>query len=55
MLEARCPKCGYHCYGWALTEPKHQICPECGSKLELIREQNKDEEKRIKNKEKGKQ
>jgi len=35
MLEARCPKCGYHCYGWALTEPEEQTCPKCGTKLEI--------------------
>jgi len=33
--EAVDPKCGYHCYGWALTELEHQTCPNCGSKLEL--------------------
>jgi len=36
MLEARCPKCGYHCYGWALVKPEERVCPKCGSKLELI-------------------
>jgi len=38
MLEAKCPKCGYHCYGWTLTEPEHQPCPECGCKLEIYQE-----------------
>lgn len=35
MPEARCPKCGYHCYGWALTNPEHQICPKCGTRLQI--------------------
>jgi len=35
MPEAKCPKCGYHRYGWALTEPEHQTCPKCGTKLEI--------------------
>lgn len=38
MLEARCPKCGYHCYGWALVKLEERTCPRCGSKLELIHE-----------------
>ena len=35
MLEGKCPKCGFHCVGWALRNPEHQICPECGAKLEI--------------------
>ncbi|MBA7505258.1 hypothetical protein ES706_03923 [subsurface metagenome] len=35
MLEARCPKCGALFYGWALTEPEHQTCLECGTELEI--------------------
>ncbi len=38
MPEARCPKCGYHCYGWALANPEQQTCPECGTKLEIYQE-----------------
>lgn len=38
MLEGRCPKCGYQCYGWALTNPEQQACPECGTKLEIYQE-----------------
>jgi len=38
MLEGKCPKCGYHCFGWALLEPEHQTCPECGCPLEFIYE-----------------
>ncbi len=33
MLEGKCPKCDYHCYGWALLEPENQTCEQCGSKL----------------------
>ena len=42
--EAKCPKCGYHCCGWALLEPEHQICPKCGCKLELVREQKSEKD-----------
>ncbi|MBA7502820.1 hypothetical protein ES706_01417 [subsurface metagenome] len=38
MLEARCPKCGYHCYGPGLTKPEYQTCPICGTKLEIHQE-----------------
>ena len=34
--EAVCPKCGYHYYGWALLQPEHQTCSNCGGKLELV-------------------
>jgi len=30
MLEGRCPKCGIRYYGWALLNPEHQTCPDCG-------------------------
>ena len=30
MLEGKCPKCGYHCAGWALQFPHNQACPKCG-------------------------
>ena len=46
MLEARCPKCGYHCYGWALVKSEERICPKCGSKLELIHEHKPQTEKK---------
>ena len=36
MLEGKCPKCGYHCVGWALRFPRHQACPRCGIGLEII-------------------
>ena len=35
MPEGRCPKCGYHCIGWGLREPRNQICPKCGVGLEI--------------------
>jgi ribosomal protein S27AE len=35
MLEGTCPKCGYHCAGWALRFPQNQMCPKCGTGLEL--------------------
>lgn len=46
MLEAKCPKCGYHCYGWALVKLEERICPKCGSKLELIHEHKPQKEKK---------
>lgn len=35
MIEGKCPKCGLHCAGWALLNPRHQTCPECGTGLEI--------------------
>jgi ribosomal protein S27AE len=35
MLEGTCPKCGYHCAGWALHFPQNQMCPRCGTGLEI--------------------
>ncbi len=42
MLEGKCPKCGYHCLGWALTNPEHQTCDQCGSKLVITEDRTKD-------------
>lgn len=42
MPEGRCPKCGALFYGWALTEPENQTCPECGTKLEIHQEKGKE-------------
>jgi len=44
MLEGRCPECGYHCYGWASTEPEHQTCPKCGTRLEIYQENSEAKE-----------
>ena len=38
MLEGRCPKCGYRCYGWFLRFPRNQSCPKCGTALEINEE-----------------
>ncbi len=38
MLEGRCPKCGYRCYGWVLRFPRNQSCPKCGTALEIYEE-----------------
>jgi len=35
MLEGRCPKCNFHCFGWALKEEKYQTCPKCKTRLEI--------------------
>ena len=37
MLEGKCPKCGYHCIGWALQSPRYQSCPRCGIGFEIIK------------------
>jgi hypothetical protein len=34
-LEAICPKCGEHFYGWALGNPRNQWCLKCGCGLEI--------------------
>lgn len=41
MLEGKCPKCGYHVFGWALRFQRYQICPECDIKLEIIEDGNR--------------
>ncbi len=35
MLAGKCPKCGYQCFGWALSFPRYQACPKCGVGLEI--------------------
>ena len=35
MLASKCAKCGKHFVGWALSVPKNQKCPYCGSKLAI--------------------
>jgi hypothetical protein len=34
--EGRCPKCGSRYYGWALANPRHQMCNKCGTALEIL-------------------
>ena len=36
MLTGICPKCGNTHWGWALTEERHQTCPECGSLIKVM-------------------
>ena len=35
MFEGKCPKCGSHYWGWALTKPQHKFCSKCGSCLAI--------------------
>ena len=35
MLEGKCRKCGTYRSGWALLNPRHQTCPNCGVALEI--------------------
>ncbi len=35
MLEGKCPNCGSCFYGWALKNPLHQKCNNCGTRLEV--------------------
>jgi phage FluMu protein Com len=35
MLEGKCPKCGFHSLGWALSDSRHQTCPKCGTLFEI--------------------
>jgi uncharacterized OB-fold protein len=37
-MKGKCPKCGARYYGWALKEPVHQYCDECGSELDVYEE-----------------
>lgn len=32
---AQCPQCGSRHCGWALLNPRHQICPHCGASLKI--------------------
>jgi len=34
-MKGKCPKCGASYYGWALENPLHQRCEQCGSSLEI--------------------
>ena len=34
-MKGKCPRCGARYFGWALKEPVHQYCDECGSELEV--------------------
>jgi len=38
MIEGRCHKCGYRCFGWALRSPRNQSCPNCGTALDIYEE-----------------
>ena len=33
MLVGKCAKCGKQYIGWALSQPEHQYCDDCGIKL----------------------
>jgi hypothetical protein len=35
MLEGKCPNCGACYYGWALKNPLHKTCLNCGAALEI--------------------
>jgi hypothetical protein len=35
MLVGKCPKCGVYYFGWSLRNPRHQMCGECGTGLEI--------------------
>ena len=36
-LEGICPKCGMRYYGWALKNPRYQMCGKCGIGLDIMR------------------
>jgi len=38
MLEGACPKCGARYYGWALRNPRNQMCHKCGTALRITDE-----------------
>ncbi len=38
MIEAKCPKCRKKFFGWALAQPKHQTCDDCGATLVIRRD-----------------
>jgi uncharacterized OB-fold protein len=38
VMKGICPKCGAIYYGWALNNPKEQLCGHCGSGLEIFRQ-----------------
>ncbi len=38
MLVSKCARCGKQYFGWALSNPEHQKCPYCGSRLAIHNE-----------------
>jgi hypothetical protein len=36
-LEGICPRCGARYYGWALKNPRYQMCGKCGVGLDIMR------------------
>jgi uncharacterized OB-fold protein len=34
-MKGKCPRCGAIYYGWALGNPLHQRCEQCGGSLEI--------------------
>ena len=36
MLTGTCLNCGTAYWGWALTEKRHETCPECGSLIKVV-------------------
>lgn len=33
MIEGTCPRCGQRYFGWALLQPRNQMCAKCGAGL----------------------
>ena len=41
MLEGICPECGSRYYGWALRNPRYQMCSKCGIALDITEDGQK--------------
>lgn len=41
MIKGKCPNCGQFYFGWALMQPRKQICAECNAKLVFTQEEQK--------------
>jgi len=40
MIQGKCPKCGQFYFGWALIQPRNQMCTVCNISL-LINQEGK--------------
>ncbi|MFC1954397.1 hypothetical protein ACFLVZ_01045 [Chloroflexota bacterium] len=41
MLTGKCPKCAWDFYGWALSQPRNQMCGNCGTALKVFEDGEK--------------
>jgi rRNA maturation endonuclease Nob1 len=42
--KGKCAKCGKYYLGWALLNPEHQRCEECGGRIEIEHDNSSNED-----------